>query len=326
MRRWIVLLTTLTISLFAFSQAVVTSSGTATLQGAAVTQAPYSPPLVVTPTMTLGTPPLQIGATNATPGTYAGANNAPAPIANTPALPQVIPQITTTVPVIHQVGPEIYVGNPANMPVAGPAAVSAPGEPVMFDMGISDGSVSPSGVSNADLAQVAASSRRRENAEAGHLYTNQDIARIDQQYGSGGLTGAAVNAGTSVNNGAITPPPGEAAVGSNAGATPTAPPATAEPQKPTPYVTSPFQPKAPQTQAPPAPTTPHEPAAAPPQNQEMAQANPPAQPSAEQAQEAQSAPAPKSNARQLPRAASVLPLLAAVGLCAAATGLLTRRR
>ena len=325
MRRWIVLLTTLTVSLFAFSQAVVTSAGTATIQGAAVAQAPFSPPLVVTPTITLGTPPLQIGATNATPGTYAGANNAPPPIAATPSLPQVIPQISTTVPVIHEVGPQIFVGNPANLPMSGSPVVSAPGEAVMFDMGISDGSVSPSGVGNTDLAQVAASSRRRENAQAGHLYTNQDIARINQQTGTGGLTGAAVNAGTSENNGAITPAPGEAAVGANTGATQPAPPAAAEPQKPSPYVNSPFQPKLPTTQTPPAPTTPHEQAATPPETQEMAQATPPAQPSAEQAQEAQSAPAPTNKAKQLPRAASVLPLLAVLGMAAAATGVLTRK-
>ena len=64
-RCFLLMVTLILVSTLAAAQAVVTPSGQATQQGAAVPAAPVSPPLVTTPLMHLGNAPTTSGTSTA---------------------------------------------------------------------------------------------------------------------------------------------------------------------------------------------------------------------------------------------------------------------
>jgi hypothetical protein len=157
----------------------------------------------------------------------------------------------------------------------------------------------------ASLGEIAREFRNRRASEQARTYTNQDVERMNQTGGVsvvGGTSGAVTGA-----PGTLTQPMGNApAVAQPGTMNPPSNPGVATPVPPQPQSNQP--PPMSQMQAGANPT-------------EMAQATPPSG-----AQETQAAPVgtQRSERGQLPRAASVLPLMALVGFLATAAGLLAR--
>jgi len=221
--------------------------GLSTNTGTAVILAPPSMPLVVTPEFHLSTVNPAIGATNATQGNNAGAANA------TAGMP-VPPRIITTVPQFSTVGAAVTQTLPPQEGLGISAASSATGasgagQPVMivnnsvlFDRGVgSNGLVVGGGTDGRSLGEIARENRQHEAGANAHLYTNDDINRINAQPATtvGGMSGAAVGAGN---------PPQQQPIYSN-------PPAVAQPSTAPPAANPPANPGVSQP-VPPAGNTP----------------------------------------------------------------------
>lgn len=276
-----------------------TSTGPLVTNGGYVTNgAPVSAPILVAPIVHLGSPTPGAGASNSTNGLPVGATSNPGATLGTPSPVGIVPEIAT--------GPAQQGGSTAI--AVGPPAV---------DRGVGEFSsiydTTETAADGRSLAELAAQSRTKSGVQSAHVYTNADVDRMNEQTGAtGGITGAATNAGNSSTPGAITG-------GSNSVAQPAG---AAQPQT-TPGVATPVKPQ--------ANPIPHE------QSQlgardtsEMAQANPPARPgSASAAQDntaAQNTSGENEKAgRTLPRASSPLPLVAVLGFFAAAGGMFLRR-
>ncbi len=188
MRVCLMLIATLTISLFAAGQAVVTGSNWATTQGVTVVPAPTSSPLLVTPIVHLGTPPMQVGATNATSG------SAPAPA---PMVPEVVMPSTLVIP-----APAVVTTPQAT----GQAAAS----PKVLDRGVArfNDSIYRIGESQRDrrsLGEMAREVRQRKGTTTARLYTNDDIARLNQQSGVTMMPGAQPSPSNLPNTSGILP-------------------------------------------------------------------------------------------------------------------------
>jgi hypothetical protein len=259
-----------------------------------------SQPLLVTPVVHLGGVTPGVGATSSTAGNPVGATSFP-DSANTPPV-TIVPQMAM---------PE------ANAASGKPIAIGPP----VADLGpASDNSAYQSASANdqdESVAQYAARFRSRNQNQAAHVYTNADVDRLNQQ--TGGVTGAAVNAGATPGAAPASNSSGMPVVSQPVGQ-PQAAPGVATPATPhtNPQPQGPFTPRQ-QAQGENTPTQ---------QPAEMAQANPPAMPAAGQPSAAQAAHAPDDSAasgRTLPRSASPLPLMACLGLVAGAAGLYLRR-
>ncbi len=326
MNRWaLLIISLLAVVSLGWAQAVVTNSGQATTQGPAVTAAPVSGPVLVTPIVHLGVAAPSAGATNATAGT-AGATNATVQQVQPPSSVSIIPEINLGQGTVYQVPiPEsaaapstavVLVGNPTGSMTAGATAAA-------FDRGVSAGTPwqPGTGIGDRSLGEVARDYRQQvQNAHA-RTYTNQDVERLANQGVGlvGGTSGTAVSSGSNAypaNNGVITNTP--------AVAQPTQPntaqPGVAQPSSNgMPITTSPQPPANNQAQPPPA-SNQNQAAPTLPPASEMAQANVPPAPGSEQNAQGGA----QNNRRELPRSASLLPLIAAVGILATGAGLLAR--
>lgn len=316
MKRFIILIALLTVASMALAQAVVTSSGQATLQGPGVMPAPASGPLLVTPLVHLGVAPPAVGATNATLGNTAGASNATAQQVQPPAPVTMLPEINLGQGAVYQV--PVPVGTTAMGPAstvvvvapgtasAGAAGASAPAP--YFERGVTTAMPwqAGTGIGDRSLGELARENRQQGQAMQTRTFTNQDVEKLSNQgVGTvGGTAGAAVSSGNATypaNNGVITNPSAVAQPAQPGVAQPSNPPAQVQPSNP--------QPRASQT----APSTPP--------SSEMAQATQPPSPAGAANQNPdQNAPA----GRELPRSGSILPLVTVVGLLATGAGLLSR--
>ncbi len=192
-------------------------------QGAVVGTGPISPPLLSTPTVNLGTVALSlVGASNATANNPVGASNS------------TLSNVTAPINVVNT---QAEFSNPATFPAnaqpsmlsggeqAG-APFSAPATTAAFNRGIASfNSVyagnSGLGRTNLSLGEAAATYKRNRTTRAARVYTNDDIARINQQSGvriggapsatagkavgnTGGITGA-VQAGAAQSSGNAAP-------------------------------------------------------------------------------------------------------------------------
>ena len=296
MRRWVLLLLVLVIVPgLLWAQVAVTPSGWATTAGPAVPLAQPGPLVVTTPDITLGTySPSPVGATNATANNVAGASNS--------TLDNVPPEANSTqmwVEYSHPYPTVVGAGGQYASPTA-----SAPARSPYFDRGAGQfvsaydiGAPQPS----ASLGQVARQFRQQRQVQNARTFTNQDVDRIDQQYGppTGGVSATAVNAGASTTGETAAAAPPEANVGT--GATPAQPPpppqqARVEYPQPAPP-SAPAQANAAGAQLPPASST--------------SNANEPNQ---------------TGSRRNLPVTASHLPSLLLVGASVFLVGMLLRRR
>jgi hypothetical protein len=240
----------------------------------------------------------QVGASNATPGNTAGAANSTATIPSPPRVIDTVPQFSGAASTMLMASPQPETSGATNSR--------------LFDRGVGSGSsVSTGGKS---LGELARENRQREAGANARVYTNQDIDRINQQPATqvGGMAGAAVGAGNATG---AQPQP-------HSGNMPVvAQPSTNPPSNP--GVSQPVPPSnAPpdQSQAIP-PSPPGQMQAAGGQPTQIAQANPPANPAEQNAQVAANE---QHGGRQLPSAASILPMMALVGVLAAGAGLLSR--
>lgn len=253
MKRWVLFTLTLTlISTLAVAQTVVTPSGTATQQGAAVPVAPISPPLVTTPIMHLGN-----AAT--TSGTSTAAVSLPGQTAEPPSAIPIRPEIS--------LGPEtVYIGaatpNAASNNATNTTLV-VNGRPV-FDRGVNSNAATAfdDGTQGRPLGDIARDNRQRmQNANA-KTFTNADVQRVA---GTGGVSGIATNPANNAY------PSDNGVINSNA-----VPGAVAAPSNPATPPTTENTP--PSNQKPSAATTPRE----------MAQAQTPANPAEQNAQASES--------------------------------------
>ncbi len=303
---WAMAQTANTASNSAATQNVYAPGGLSTNTGTAVIIAPPSAPLVVTPEIHLTTVNPAAGATNATPGNTAGAANATTSIPVQPTIITTVPQYATAGSTITQTAPpQESLGAPLSVPATAPGAgMVVLNNSLLFDRGVGPGSTLVAGgnTGGKSLGEIARDYRQREATMNAHVYTNQDIQRLNQQPGVtvGGMTGAAVNAG----NAAQPQPSGNAPAVSQ--------PTPAQPQNP--GVSQPVPPASnpPQSRLVPPMSE---------SNQQMAQATPPPNP-AEQNQTA--TPTPQHKQRTLPGGGSILPLVGLVGFLAAGAGLLSR--
>jgi hypothetical protein len=217
MKRIAVSILLLTISVWAVAQVAqpATSSGNSGAQayivagpgglstntGTAVILAPPSTPLMVTPEVHLSTVNPSIGASNATPGNSAGAANS---TGNIPSPPRII----TTVPQFSYAGAGVTqaIAGQEGAPTSAASSATGVGSPVMlvnnavlFDRGVGSGSslVAGADTGGRSLGEIARENRQHEAGLNAHLYTNDDINRINAQPGTtvGGMSGAAVGAG-----------------------------------------------------------------------------------------------------------------------------------
>jgi hypothetical protein len=154
------------------------------------------------------------------------------------------------------------------------------------------------------LGEIARENRQREAGANAHVYTNQDIERINQrpQTQVGGVTGTAVGAGTATQP----QPPDNMPAVSQPTANPPNNPGVSQPVPPS------NTPPPDQSHAIAPPMTPANPP------REIAQTNPPAN------SQNQPAPSPSAERNQLPRSGSILPMMTLVGFLAAGAGLLSR--
>jgi hypothetical protein len=272
--------------------------------GGYVTSGPAYGWSLYAPIVHLGTPPAAVGATNATLGNMAGATNSTL---------EVVPVTTPAGPVVEVMNPvpTTMPGQPGTAAVA-PGTTAAAGAPAPLNLGVgpAPGLVAmTSGIDGPNLGEIARTYRQKDATARVRTYTNDDIQRINQQ--SGGTAGTAINAGTST-----TTSPGQPAGTTNPAANP-ANPSTMTPEN-TPRTTPQTQPAQPQ-RTPPPPLGASQ-SSSPPQDATlMAQAMPP-----ENASQSGGNQAPAAG--QLPRTGSLLPIVAVVGLLAAAAGLVARYR
>ncbi len=281
------------------------------MQGPAFVPAPVSPPLLVTPIGRLSTVRPPAGATNAAPGQQVGASSlAPAQMIQ-PTLPNIVPQVVGTVPIVmysapltpaEQVAAQVEATGPGTQTAAMPETNVQIGR---FDFGIAPISGVVDGVAERrSVAEVAAAYRRRGQAEVARNYTNEDINRLNPptgaSVGGGGVAGAAAGAGASAERAQPSQAPGAVAA-------PTGPAQAAPGSQPT-------------TERPPAPPSQRVQPGPP---QEQARSRPP-EPQGQAPAQGEQAPGTASQGR-LPASSSSLPLLAVLGFMAAAVGLLTRK-
>ncbi len=306
MRRWALLISMALVPLLSAGQVVVTPSGYATTTGPAVPVAQPGAPLVMTPEITFRTvSPSPVGATNATANNIAGATNATITPPVVSASPSVVEYVS---PYPTLVGAGSEYGTVQAPAASAPSGVST--RLAMFDRGAAQfNSAYEIGVPQPDmsLGEVAREWRQKKATTNARTYTNEDINRIQQQYGppGGGVSGTAVNAGTSTTQPATSNEPA-----SSVGAP--APPPTTTPENAPP--------------AQPAPATPPPQASAPqPPPQQSALATVGAQTQQQSnAQEQAAAPAQDNNG-VLPNTASPLPLLVLAGVAAASVGIVSWR-
>jgi hypothetical protein len=121
-------------------------------------------PLVTTPSMALGSAPLQVGASNATAGNVAGAANA------TLSIDTSGPGATFA--------PPVWYGQ-ATSPEPAQQTGSAESAGPQIEQGFQFGVVTFE--SSYGVARLAAKQRQLEPAK--HIYTNDDIARLDEASG-----------------------------------------------------------------------------------------------------------------------------------------------
>ncbi len=291
-----------------YAPGAVPAGGLSTNTGTAVIIAPPSAPLMVTPQVHLTTVNPAVGATNATPGNTAGAANATTAIPVQPTIITTVPQYATAGSTLTQTAPpQEALGAPVSTPTttSGPIVVTNNG--MLFDRGVGSGTslVAGGNTGGKSLGEIAREYRQRDATMNAHVYTNQDIQRINQQPGVtvGGMTGAAVNAGNASQAQPSANPPAVSQ------------PTTNQPQ--TPGVSQPVPPTSnpPQSQViPPAQS-----------NQQIAQATPPSNPAEQQPSSgAQGGNRSQSSQRSLPAGGSILPLMGLVGFLAAGAGLLSR--
>jgi hypothetical protein len=298
MNRWFLFIVTLIlISTLAVAQAVITPSGQATQQGAAVPMVPASPPLVTTPLMHLGN-------ARTTPGTSTAAITSTSPALEPPSAVPIRPEI--------DFGPQVvYVGPPnpnaeSNNATAAPNAANAVTGRQMVDLGVHSDTamMADDGTHGRSLGDIARDNRQRMQGANARNFTNADVQRMA---GAGGVSGIATNpannSGYPADNGIIN---SNGVAGQNAVASPTnTPPVNDQNAQPaSPVVTSPALNEKPTAGTPPP---------------NMAQAQTPANPADQNA-------APANNEqRTLPKSASPLPLLALIGFTATIAGLLARK-
>ena len=165
MRRSLIFGAVLLLSAFAAGQATIVSGYAGNwapsygYYAAGYYAAPFVP-LVTTPIVEFGTPPLQVGARNATAGNITGASSASLGLTNGTAVAQPLTYSATTT---SQRQPAPNSGQTKSA------------KPQTFDLGIA------SFQDNVGLAQLA----RRENLpnHAARTYTNEDMERLNQQIG-----------------------------------------------------------------------------------------------------------------------------------------------
>lgn len=198
MKRWLVFIVTLTlVSTLAVAQAVVTPSGQATQQGAAVPVAPVSPPLVTTPLMHLGNAPTTAGLSTAAVTT-----------------PSATPEPPSAIPICPEIdlGPEtVYVGptatNAANNNANAPNATATVYGRQLFDRGVnSNADVGvDDGTHGRSLGEIARENRqRRMQAANAKTFTNADVERLSSAGGVSGIVTSTTNTTYPADNGVIT--------------------------------------------------------------------------------------------------------------------------
>ncbi len=305
MKRYGLLVALLTISLWLSAQTVGTpiwmpntSTGTASIN------APVSQPVMVAPIGHLGTAAPVAGATSATPGNLAGAVSSTMAEVPAPAPIPMVGQISVSPPVVV-LAPEGT--SPLLQPASGVTVSGTINPGVPFNSGVGSFSggypVGTVAENQNSLGEIARDFRARRATEQARTFTNQDVQRLGQ---TGGVS----------------------TVGGTAGAVTSAPSAAPQPSGSAPAVAQPGTTTQPTTPGVATPVPPQSQTNQPPMSQmqsststEMAQATPPPGP-----EQTQTAPPGKQGTRrgQLPRAASVLPLMALVGFLAAAAGLMAR--
>ncbi len=334
MKHCVVLIMLLAISIWAGAQtsttgnqatvvspgAIAGPNGLSTNTGTAVIIAPPSAPLLVTPEVHLTTVvPAAPGATSATPGNVAGATSSSTNMPVQPRLQTTVPEYATSGATVTQTpGPQATTAPVTTSTTVGGATITTgtPGTGVIvvnnqnlpLDLGVGTptavGAFGNTG--GRSLGEIAREMRSREAGANAHVYTNQDIQRINQQPAVtiGGMSGAAVGAGNATQQ----QPSGNMPVVSQP---------TTNPQ-PNQGVSQPVPQNPPQSEAVP-PSLGQTP-------RQMAQANAPANPAEQDAQSNENATtgATRSSGRQLPPSGSILPLMAVFGFLAASAGLLAR--
>lgn len=125
-------------------------------------------PLVTTPSITLGSPPLQVGASNATAGNVAGAANA------TLSIDTSGPSATFAPPMWYG-----QAASPESGPEAGEETTSTPSAGPQTEQGFQFGVATFQ--SSYGVARLAA--WQRQLGRAKRVYTNADIARLDAATG-----------------------------------------------------------------------------------------------------------------------------------------------
>ena len=306
MNRWVVVIMLLSASALAVAQTTQSSvpgaiAGPSTNTGTAVIIAPPSAPLLVTPEVHLTTVVPQVGASNATPGNTAGAANSTAAIPAPPRVIDTVPQFAGTASTVTMTLP--------------PQETSGTNNTRLFDRGVGSGTSlgTSDTIGGKSLGEQARENRQRETGANARVYTNQDIDRINQQSGTqvGGVAGAAVGAGNASGAQPQTPS-GNLPVVAEPSTNPASNPGVSQPVPSS---------SAPRDQSEAIPSSPlGQMPAAERQPTQMAQANPPANPAEQNAQAANE----QRGGRQLPSAASILPIVALVGILAAGAGLLAR--
>lgn len=293
MKRWFLpIVTLILISTFAAAQAVVTPSGQATQQGAAVPVAPVSPPLVTTPLMHLGNAPTSSGRSTAA---ITSTSPAPEPPSGVPIRPEI------------DFGPQVvYVGPPTpntdNTNATAPNTGSVNGRRII-DLGVHSETalMADDGTHGRSLGDIARDNRQRMQSVNARNFTNSDVERLA---GGGGVSGIATNPANNAY------PSDNGVINSNGVATQTGvaapanvPPATDQSAQPAVPVTT-------ETNQKPSAGTPP-----PTMAQAQTQANP----------ADQNAAAASNEARTLPKSASPLPLLGLLGFATAGAGLVVRK-
>ena len=298
-----------------FAQVTITNSGFATTPGPAVPALPASPPILYTPIVQLGSGQTQPLQTNAE-------SNGVVTVA--PSVPALAPEQYVEEGVVQNAPPVVLQVVPATAPRAsnktfdfGVAQFDAMGGIVVEDNGKT-------------LAEVAREQRQHQGGTNARVYSNNDIDKLNQVGGTVSTPSATANNTNdnwSPNNGVITPevsqPP------QNAVGTP------AEQQTPTGIIHSPFAPK-PQNNNPATGATPDQPQSRPQsevrpfdqrQGVEIAQNNPQNAPLAQDQSYSSSKQATDENptqAQELPRTASKLPIVGLAGLFSVSMGIFVR--
>ncbi len=302
MQRWLLLMVLALAPALLLGQSTVNSGWANTPPPVAPGVAPGTP-LVTTPIVHLGSVSTSsVGATNATAGNVAGATNAT--MSSGPPVMNVVQSPS------QAVSPSEYSASPT---ASEPGSIST--RLNIFDRGAAqfDSVYNISTPSDISVGQVAREWRQRKAATNARTFTNEDINRIEQQYGppGGGMSSTAVSAG-SATSGSETTAPAAAQPPSSVGAAPspaeTRSAPTAPPTAPAPAQSTPL----PQSTAPPPPET-------------MVRSETPAQEAATQ-EPAERGAAPGEAQQTLPAAGSQIPTVLLLGGAAVLAGVLLRRR